>query len=100
MASQVSQSAYWPGCPRQQWTGMCKSRLLLLYCMTIGVGWALPKAGPSLNVRLTTPLTSYDSAAGSEFEAVVIAPYMRQGRLLLPPGTTVFGTVTKTRPVG
>jgi hypothetical protein len=68
--------------------------------MSLVAGWALPGSDPSLHVRLTTPLTSYGSAAGSEFQAVVIAPYVRQGRVVVPQGTIVFGTVKKARNVG
>ena len=75
-------------------------KALLLYGIGLSVGWALPKAGPSLSVRLTTPLTSYNSAAGSEFEAVVIAPYIRHGRILLPARSIVFGTDYRDRAVG
>jgi len=79
---------------------MSSARLLFLLGILLTVGWTKSAAGPSLNVRLTTPLTSYNSEVGSEFRAVVIAPYVRHGRVLLPQHTVVFGTVAKTRPVG
>lgn len=57
-------------------------------------------AFPHLKVRLLTPLTSYDSEPGSEFQSVVIAPYIVEDRMLLPPGTLVLGTVQQTKEVG
>jgi hypothetical protein len=55
---------------------------------------------PTLKVRLQTPLTSYSSNPGSQFQSVVIAPYESGGRILMPPGTLVFGTVRRTTAVG
>ncbi len=61
---------------------------------------AWPCAASSLKVRLTTPLTSYDSATGSEVSAAVIAPYELDGAIVMPAGSTVHGTVRRTRAVG
>ncbi|HYI97921.1 MAG TPA: LssY C-terminal domain-containing protein, partial [Bryobacteraceae bacterium] len=72
----------------------------LLFSFTIASGAAIRTGFPALNVRLTTPLTSYDSAKGSEFRCVVIAPYVVDGRVVLPLGTTVIGTVRQTKGVG
>jgi hypothetical protein len=52
-----------------------------------------------LRLRLQTPLTSYDSGTGDRFRAVVIAPYERDGRVLLPSGTIVFGAVRRAKAV-
>lgn len=60
----------------------------------------LPMAGANIEVRLATPLTSYDSEAGTPFRAVVIAPFMRDGKVLMPPGTVVLGHVTHVARVG
>lgn len=54
----------------------------------------------SLHLRLETALTSYGSKVGDRFRTVVIAPYERDGRVLLPAGTTVFGTVFRAKAVG
>ena len=54
----------------------------------------------SLNVRLATPITSYDSRKGSDFQSVVIAPYERHGRVMLPPGTIVYGWIVESKGVG
>jgi LssY C-terminus len=60
------------------------------------------QASDALNahVRLITPLSSSTSKPGFEFSAVVIAPLNRSGRVLMPPGTKVYGTVTGTKAVG
>lgn len=55
---------------------------------------------PLLHVRLTSHLTSYQSKAGSEFTAVVIAPYIRDHRVLLPQGSIVSGRIKSARHVG
>ena len=57
-------------------------------------------AQPTLKVRLETPLTSYSSHPGSRFQSVVIAPYELDGRIFLPPGALVYGTVRRARAVG
>ena len=75
-------------------------RSFLVLWMSLAVVWALPGGDPPLHVRLTTPLTSYGSTAGSEFQSVVIAPYVRQGRIVIPQGSIVFGSVKKAHKVG
>lgn len=57
-------------------------------------------AAPSLSLRLQTTLTSYRTAAGSDFRAIVIAPYPRTGTVVLPTGTIVRGKVRRVKPVG
>jgi hypothetical protein len=57
-------------------------------------------AAPSLSLRLQTTLTSYRTATGSEFHGVVIAPYLQNGKVLLPNGTIVRGKVRGVKPVG
>src|SRR5437660_1006812 len=57
-------------------------------------------AAPSVSVRLQTTLTSYRSRTGAGFRSVVIAPYVRDGKVLLPPGTIVYGNVRRVKPVG
>jgi hypothetical protein len=53
-----------------------------------------------VELRLKTPLTSYDSPRGSWFECVVIAPYEVDGRVILPAGTIVTGQVRAAKKVG
>jgi LssY C-terminus len=52
------------------------------------------------HVRLLTPLSSISSKPGSEFHAVVIAPLNHSGRVLMPQGTIVSGTITSRKSVG
>ena len=54
----------------------------------------------SVELRLTTPLTSYGSKPGSPFESVVISSRADHGRVFLPPGTIVRGEVRKNKAVG
>lgn len=78
---------------------------MLKFWATLGaLAAAIPvcAASPSksVHVRLTQALTSYGTEAGSVFGAVVIAPYVRDGRVVLPPGTTVRGTVQRASRIG
>jgi hypothetical protein len=45
-------------------------------------------------------ITSYDSREGSQFQGVVIAPYERGGRVFLPSGTIVYGSILNSKGVG
>jgi hypothetical protein len=54
----------------------------------------------SIELRLTTPLTSYGSKPGTGFESVVVSSRADQGRQFLPPGTIVRGEVRKRAAVG
>jgi hypothetical protein len=51
-------------------------------------------------LRLQDHLTSYASPRGSKFRCVVIRPLEANGRVVIPTGTIVNGTVRRTRPVG
>src|SRR3954447_17602747 len=94
-------SAYSPGRQRRRWIGMVKLRsILTLLCVGACAASGYPVRQSSLKVRLLNALTSYDSQNGSEFRSVVIAPYMRHHRVILPPGTIVLGTVHKARQIG
>jgi hypothetical protein len=53
-----------------------------------------------LEIRLQTYLTSYASAPGSEFHAVVVAPYEWNGRVLIPRGSIVSGSIRHVKSVG
>lgn len=79
---------------------MRKARYFIILWSSLAAAWAFPGSGPPLHVRLATSLTSYDSAAGSEFRAVVIAPYVHHRRVLIPQGAVIVGTVKKARNIG
>lgn len=53
--------------------------------------------GTRIWVRLTKPLYSKSSRCGEKLEAVVIAPAMANGRVVLSPGTKVEGTLLSVR---
>lgn len=53
-----------------------------------------------LEVRLQTHLSSYASPVGSSFRCVVIRPLEFNGRVVIPAGSFVFGTVRKEQRVG
>jgi len=58
------------------------------------------QTGPPLEVRLKTHLTSYSSKAGTPFECVVLRDYLRSGRVAIPQGSIVHGTVRRAISVG
>ncbi|HEX4228685.1 MAG TPA: LssY C-terminal domain-containing protein [Bryobacteraceae bacterium] len=58
-----------------------------------------PAAQTWLQVRLETHLTSYKSHAGTRFRCVVISPYEVDGRVLIPQGSIIFGTVRRAQSV-
>jgi hypothetical protein len=53
-----------------------------------------------LKARLETYLTSYTSKRGFEFQAVVIAPYKQNGRIVIPRDSQVIGVVRRATRVG
>ncbi|HSP68706.1 MAG TPA: LssY C-terminal domain-containing protein [Bryobacteraceae bacterium] len=55
---------------------------------------------PLIEIRLMSPLTSYGMAPGAPFQGVVTAPANVEGRLVLPAGTLIHGTVRKAVGVG
>ena len=57
-------------------------------------------AGMQLNVRLTTTIGSYASKVGTPVSAVLIAPSMVNGRIMLPAGSTLSGKVKMVHRVG
>jgi hypothetical protein len=57
-------------------------------------------AGMQLNVRLTTTIGSYATKVGTPVSAVLIAPSMVNGRIVLPAGSTLSGRVTMVKRVG
>jgi len=72
--------------------------LFLLLSATL---WAetLP-SGSGLEVRLLRPVGSRISHAGDRLEAVVIAPALQDGQVLVPPGATLSGRVQSVGRLG
>ena len=79
---------------------MCKFALLALLSASGMLASADQRTSQTLQVRLDTPLTSYDSPAGTAFTATVISPLETGGRLVIPQGSLVYGTVTRASAVG
>lgn len=65
-------------------------------CMTAEV---LP-AGTRFEARLSTPTGSRLSHSGDPVEAIVIAPVLAKGRLIIPQGATVSGVVQSVDRLG
>lgn len=59
----------------------------------------LPERTP-LHIRLTTAVGSYASLRGSPVSAVLIAPVISEGKIVLPAGSTVSGEVKSVTRVG
>lgn len=53
-----------------------------------------------LKVRLETHLTTYRSRPGTPFRAVAVSDYQRDGRIVIPRDSVVYGTVTRVMKVG
>jgi hypothetical protein len=68
---------------------------------TAGAFNTLPtNSGTVVTVRLLSPLSSYSSKPGDEFQAIVVAPVEQDGRMLMPRNSIVYGRVAKTTKVG
>ena len=57
-------------------------------------------AGTPLEIRLLQPITSYSTPKGTKITGVLIAPVNEGGRILVPLGTTIEGSVVSVRKVG
>ncbi|MDZ4798968.1 MAG: LssY C-terminal domain-containing protein, partial [Bryobacteraceae bacterium] len=66
----------------------------------LAAGAALTAPAAEFSARLNTRLTTYDSAAGSEFSATVTEAARKGDRILIPEGATLFGRVVSVRSVG
>jgi len=71
-------------------------RCIALLSVT-GAAWC---QSPVLEIRLISPLTSYGMAPGAPFQSVITTPVYVDGRLVLPAGTLVHGTVRRAVGVG
>jgi len=59
-------------------------------------GWS----DSDVEVRLKTPLTSYRTKPGVPFECVVLRPWISNGLVMIPEGSTVHGHVARATTVG
>jgi hypothetical protein len=76
---------------------------LLLSCLfhttVVLSGQELP-AGTALEVRLSGATGSRYSHGGEQIEATVIAPVAVQGRILVPQGSKLFGSIANATAIG
>jgi hypothetical protein len=57
-------------------------------------------AGTPLEIRLQQPISSYSTPAGTKITGILVSPVSDGGRILVPLGTTVQGSVIRVRKVG
>jgi opacity protein-like surface antigen len=57
-------------------------------------------AGTPLEIRIQQPISSYSTRAGTKITGILISPVNEGGRILVPLGTTVEGSVLSVRRVG
>jgi opacity protein-like surface antigen len=57
-------------------------------------------AGTPLEIRIQQPISSYSTRAGAKITGILISPVNEGGRILVPLGTTVEGSVLSVRRVG
>ena len=75
-------------------------RFLLAFCAAASIGRSQPVHAPLLQVRLQDHLTSYATSVGTGFHAVVTVPLEIGGRVAIPRGSVVYGSVVKATAVG
>ena len=71
-------------------------------CFTLAccLGAETLPAGTSLEIRLEQPISSYSTPKGTKISGVMIAPVNEGGKILVPLGTTIEGSVVEIRRVG
>jgi hypothetical protein len=97
--------------------------IFVCFAMSFGLLWAAPRnaaavpsanaraeaagqasgtvpAGTAVNVRLDTALSTKTSHSGDAFTATVTEPVIAKGRVLIPVGSVVEGTVSKVKNAG
>jgi opacity protein-like surface antigen len=57
-------------------------------------------AGTTIEVRLEQPISSYSTPKGTQVSCLLIAPVSVDGKILLPMGVTLKGSVVAVRKVG
>ena len=73
--------------------------LSVLVCVARLPAETIP-AGTPLEIRLQQPISSYSTKAGTKITAALISPINEGGKILVPLGTTVQGSVLRVRKVG
>lgn len=76
------------------------SRSLLFLILPGGINFSLAAGPDALHVRLENPLTSYSSPQGTPFRATVVSSFESNGRVVIPSGSILTGTVRRALRVG
>jgi len=85
-------------CRRSCWAGVL---LLLAVMACVAPGCLLGSTSDNeLEVRLKTPLTSYNTKTGTPFECVVLRPWVADNAVVIPQGAIVHGHVGRVTSVG
>lgn len=79
--------------------GFCSLICTSIICFAQSKTSVIPQ-GSVLEIRLTQPLSSYQSKTGDPVEGVLIAPVKIENRYVLPIGTAVSGKVTAVHKIG
>ncbi len=56
--------------------------------------------GTPLEIRIQQPISSYSTPAGTRITGILISPVNERGKILIPLGTTIQGSVAGVRKVG
>jgi opacity protein-like surface antigen len=57
-------------------------------------------AGTRLEIRIQQPISSYSTRAGTKISGILISPVSEGGKIVVPLGTTIQGSVVSVRRVG
>lgn len=57
-------------------------------------------AGTRLEIRIQQPISSYSTRAGTKITGILISPVNEGGKIVVPLGTTIQGSVVSVRRVG
>jgi len=82
--------------------GACRrlAPLLLIFCSTLAFACEGLPAGRTFWIRLSSPVSSYNSKAGDTVHAVLIEAVACDGEVVFPVGTRIDGIVRSVRKVG
>jgi opacity protein-like surface antigen len=73
---------------------------LILFASATALPAETIPAGTPLEIRIQQPISSYSTPAGTKITGILISPVNEGGRILVPLGTTVEGSVLSVRRVG
>jgi opacity protein-like surface antigen len=82
-------------------TGLCRflASWLLACASAVALAETIPSGTP-LEIRIQQPISSYSTRAGTKITGTLISPVSEGGRILVPLGATIEGSVVEIRRVG